>query len=216
MKSRDRVRIFLISGAVLLSIVFLIGGTVLSQNSTKASKRSDFPVLEPSPFLLAREVSFEDQVEASDLIVEATVENVHPVEIRELIPEKGSPEAFALEKSGGTSIVYAVLTVEMKAEDYIKGNADEIFEVTIAGFSVDSAPDFKVGERYLLTLHEYTDGSYTNVTPVSSYFFISDDDKVYPAGNDAPTLKYSGMGLSAAKQDMQFVSETVELAKSKR
>lgn len=216
MKNRDRVRIFLISGAVLLSIVFLIGSTVLSQNDAKASKRSDFPVLEPSPFLMTREVSLEEQVEASDLIVEATVHKVYPIESREFIPPEGSPEALVLEENGATSYLYNVLRVEMKADDYVKGNAGELFEVSIVAFNLDSSPDFKVGDRYLLTLHEYIDGGYANVTPVSSYFFIADDDKVYPAGNDAPTLKYSGMGLSAAKQDMQFVSETVELAKSKR
>ncbi len=61
----------------------------------------------------------------------------------------------------------------------------------------------------MLTLHEYIDGSYANVTPVSSYFFIADDNKIYPAGNDTPTLKYSGMNLSAAKRDIRSVVERV-------
>ena len=64
-------------------------------------------------------------------------------------------------------------------------------------------------DRYLLTLRQYIDGSYTNVTPVSSYFFIADDNKIYPAGNDTPTLKYSGMDLSAAKRDMRSVVKRV-------
>ena len=61
----------------------------------------------------------------------------------------------------------------------------------------------------MLTLHQSIDGSYTNVTSVSSYFFIADDDKIYPAGNDTPTLKYSGMDLSAAKRDIRSVVEQV-------
>ena len=53
-----------------------------------------------------------------------------------------------------------------------------------------------------MTLHESIDGSYTNVTSVSSYFFIANDDKVYPAGEDPWAQRFSGMNLSEFKQEI--------------
>lgn len=53
-----------------------------------------------------------------------------------------------------------------------------------------------------MALKEYTDGSYTNVTSVSSYFFIANDDKVYPAGEDPWAQRFSGTNLSEFKQEI--------------
>lgn len=197
----------IVSAVIIVGMIISLGCILLTLNSEHSSKRSDFPVLEPSPFLLTNEVAFEDQVEASELVVEATVQKVYPIEQRVLIPQKGSPEAAALAKNGDTSIVYNALVVEMKADDYIKGNAGETFKMSIVAYHLDSSPDFNVGDRFLLTLGEYVDGTYSPVTHVSSYFFVADDNKIYPAGNDTPTLKYSGMDLFSAKRDISIISE---------
>lgn len=183
---------------------------MFNYNDGKPSERSDFPVLEPSPLLMAREIPVEDQIKSADIVVDVTVLRVYPMEIRKFIPAKGSLEALALEKAGGKSIRYAFVKVEMQANDYMKGNAGGTFEMTIAGFNVDSIPDFQVGNRFLLTLADNDEGGFTVVTPVSSYFFIADDDKVYPAGNDTPTSRFSGMDLSDVKRDFSLIArETI-------
>ncbi|MFU7518018.1 hypothetical protein, partial [Clostridium sp. HCS.1] len=97
---------------------------------------------------------------------------------------------------GVKAAYYGALKVEMKAEEYVKGDAGETFMMSIVSVNLDSAPDFKVGDRFLLTLKRYIDGTYTNVSPVSSYFFIAHDEKAYPAGDDAPTQRFSGMDLN--------------------
>lgn len=171
------------------------------------SKRSDFPVLQPSSaYIILHDMPFEEQIDMSEIVVDATVNKVYPMETRKYIPEPGSAEARAYEEMGVKAAYYGALKVEMKAEEYVKGDAGETFMMSIVSVNLDSAPDFKVGDRFLLTLKRYIDGTYTNVSPVSSYFFIAHDEKAYPAGDDAPTQRFSGMDLNAVKQEIKEIA----------
>lgn len=201
----EATRNFLVLSLSVMMIVILGTGTpITAQEDEKPSKRSDFPVLQPSSaYSVTKEFPFEKQLELSEIVVDATVNKVYPKEKREYVPEPGSVEARVYEEMGVKNAYYSVLKVEMRANEYVKGNAGETFIMSIVAFNLDSAPDFKPGDRFLLTLDRYIDGTYCNVTPVSSYFFVAHDEKTYPAGDDAPTQRFSGKNLSAVKQDIK-------------
>lgn len=77
--------------------------------------------------------------------------------------------------------------------------------MSIVAFGLESSPDFQIGNRFILTLKKYTDGTYTPVTFVSSYFFVAEDDKVYPAGEESWTQKFSGMELSECVSEFEVI-----------
>jgi hypothetical protein len=49
------------------------------------------------------------------------------------------------------------------------------------------------------------DGTDTPVTFVSSYFFVAEDDKVYPAGEESWTQKFSGMELPECVSEFETI-----------
>ncbi len=190
----------IIFAVFLTTFSIAILGIFVGQN--QSSKRSDFPILHPSPAYILKDSSFEELIDISEVLVECEVARVHSIETREFIPEPGTQEAMAYEKMGITSSFYKILKIDMIKKECVKGNIDEFFTLSVVALNLDSAPDFKIGDRFIMALKEYIDGSYTNVTSVSSYFFIANDDKVYPAGEDPWAQRFSGMNLSEFKQEI--------------
>lgn len=195
--------------AVLTGILLVVLSTffyrLLTPSGNSSSKRSDFPVLKSPSMCMTRESSMEEQLEMSELVVDASVLAVYPLETRQFVPASGTYEAEIYEKLGITSSPYSVLKVKMKANEYIKGNAGDTFTMSIVAFGLESSPDFQIGNRFILTLKKYTDGTYTPVTFVSSYFFVAEDDKVYPAGEESWTQKFSGMELSECVSEFEVI-----------
>lgn len=200
---KKKLGIFAISCLAIIGLFLLIGFN-LSDNSS--SKRSDFPVLEPSPLMvITYEPTIKEQLDYADLIVEATVLDVSPIEDMLYVPLPGTEEAKIFKEEGSPEIRVTCKKVELQVDDYIKGNAGKKITMPIVSINLDSAPDFKVGDRFVLELIKYSGGGYTNASPVSSYFFIAHDNKVYPAGNDSETARFSGMDLSDFKKELRKI-----------
>ena len=190
----------------IFALVLLIGaGACFSFSTTETgSKRSDYPVLKPSPFyLISQEYTAEQLLEDSDLVIEATVQEVYPLDTIEHYPEPGSAEALSLQKAGTDHYDIPVQRVKLRVNDLILGEAEEYIIMPIVSVNLDSCPDFEPGDRFVLALREYMYGGFTNTAPVASYFFVSDDNKVYPAGEEQDFLRFSGMNLEQFKLTLE-------------
>ena len=59
---------------------------------------------------------------------------------------------------------------------------------------------YRKGDRFVLNLRKYIDGSYIPATCASSYFFIAHDDKVYVGSEESWSDDINGMSLPEFKQ----------------
>lgn len=191
---------------VAVAAVLILSGCSAKKN-VKSSSQSDYPTLPPVQFE-EREASVDSLVGYSTLIVDATVQNVLPDERRTEIPESGSFEENVDKKLGKSSDEYTVRPIELKINETLKGNApSDTITMYIPPLNLDCAPKFKAGDRLIFMLHEYPGGGYAAISAQQAYFYVAQDDKVYPAVVNDKLKSESGKSLSTFKKEIHQFAE---------
>jgi hypothetical protein len=165
--------------AVLCAIIFGFGTIlVCSMLLYHSSRQSNYPILLTPTAVATIDTSLDDQVSASSLIVDATVVNVLPDEVREYIPQKGSAEAKIYQKRGISETQYSIRPVKLKVNDTLKGEgADQTITIYLTPAELDCSPNFKAGDRMVFMLTQYIGGGYTATTLQDGYYYVSADNK---------------------------------------
>ncbi|MCI9274060.1 MAG: hypothetical protein HFE39_08945 [Clostridiales bacterium] len=179
-------------GIVLLSALFIIPNL-----TTHSSSQSDYPAL-PHPTLVATyETTLEEQLDSADFVIDATVMEVKPEVQTTYTPEKGSAEEKLQEK--GVDYTSRKLPIALAVNEVCQGEySSDTITIYISAFAIDCIPDFQPGDRALFLLKKFGE-EYGTVTLQESFFYIADDQKVYPANYTESLKETSGMRLSQWK-----------------
>jgi hypothetical protein len=171
--------------------------------SAKASKQSDYPVLPVPAQADTVNLSLNTQVSASSLVVDATVVNVLDETTEKYTPESGTFEANVNKKLDKTYSEFKERPVVLKINDTLKGTpSSQTITMYIGPFALDCSPAFKTGDRLVFML-AYGSGEYYATTLQQSYFYISDDNKIYPAVPTDKLKGYSGDNVDDFKQEIK-------------
>lgn len=185
--------------------LFFIGAVVLTGTVLailfwpRGSKQSDFPLLEEKGTLSYVTPPLEEQIQKSELIVDATVSEILPTEQREY-----HSTSEDMEEGLEEVLYYSVDPVVFTVNEVISGEIQDSFCFMLPPALSGLKPDFQVGDRFILTLIPYEDG-YSTTTPVTSYFYVADDEKAYPASLKEPVARFSGMKLQDFKNELRVL-----------
>lgn len=197
--------------ATICASVVIVGiaSLLIAHSLTRASAQSDYPKLSAPAsisFAGSPDTTLTQQVSNSKLVVDATVVKVLPDETRVFTPEKGSGEAKIYKKKGISSSTYTVRPVELKINDTLKGSSkSDTITMYLTPVEMDSSPDFKTYKHLVFMLSDYISGGYTPTTLQDGYYYISDDNKVYPAVNSNKLKTYSGVTVDDFKRDIKNI-----------
>ena len=200
---KPKKRTIVIVAACILAAALGIGGFLIYEQ-VRPSRQSDFPPPKESG-LLGFSVRFdvEEQVETADLVIQGTVTKVlEPEEIEEPGPV---PEEYAEIMGGGGTRIITYHHFEIAVEDVIKGNpGSDTIQLTVVGSNVDEIPPLTNGRNMIFCLDKYEDpGDYGIISTTDGFYYISKDEKVYPADPTDVMERVSGMELSALKEEMR-------------
>ncbi len=188
------VLVLFISGTTVYTAGLLDGSSMEPFMNHRSSNQSDYPILPPCSAGISVLSTLSDQVKESDLVVDATVVSILPDETHTYSPESGSTEAAINDKAGGADTFY-VGSVIFSINEVIIGSAKAQITMCISPIALDCSPKFKKGDRMILMLVEAEDGSYYPTTLQQSYYYISEDKRVYPALLTKENKKDSGRKL---------------------
>ena len=176
--------------------------------AVKPSSQEDYPVL-PFPELMSyRAPDLATQVNDATLIVDATVDEVKPVETRVFVPEEGTGEKAIYDKQGIGFSTYQVQPIYFTVNDKLMGtDSSERILLYLKNYQVGGyAPDFQPGDHFILLLCEYEDG-YQTMAAQEGFFYVAADDKVYPARVSEKTRSHSGQSLSSFKSEIHSLAQ---------
>lgn len=161
----------------------------------KKSSQSDYPTLSVPAQVECVTLGLNELVAGSSLIVDATVVEVLPDEKKEYNPDSSVSQAYA--KRGVFQTQYTVKPVVLHINQVIKGNlTDKEITMYLAPVQIDCAPKFKTGDRLVFMLNPYVIGGYSPSTCQQSYYYVSNDNKIYPALLSNESKNISGMSLN--------------------
>lgn len=163
----------------------------------RGSKQSDFKLFDNPPIASVGAVSFEDQMEETEIIADVTVKQLLPDVTRQYIPTE-----YEETELGMLPFEYTVKRVELTVNETWAGAENETLTMTISPVGSFCTPDFHVGDRFVMILSPYDEG-YGLVSIISSCFYVADDEKVYPGTLQQPMARVSGMDLTSFKQELQ-------------
>lgn len=198
----------IVCSVIVMSAAVLAGfGRSASGNDRRTSRQSDYPDL-PEPGLVCEQpASLSDQVQDASLIADATVLRVLEEEEREYVPEKGSTEEAIYKKAGAAKDIYTVRPIELNINETLKGHPkDKKIMMYIPPVALDSSPAFKSGDRLVFMLNPYIDGGYSSVTMQDGYYYVSEDDRIYPAKVTELLQKESGKKLKDFRSEIRKLS----------
>ncbi len=187
--------------AVALSVV-VSGFAVIMSLLTKKPADNPYPVLENPPLLLLAEpASVKEIADVADTIFVGKVLKVMDSVEQDIEYEEGSVEEQISKKLGTASAnATEIYPVEVSITQVIKGDIEKGSTVIIyrSALSVDYEPDLKEGDEmvFVTNRNDYWDG-YIAVHPHAGYFYISDDNTVYPAFRSESFNKTSGIKLES-------------------
>ena len=198
----------IVCSVILVSAAILAGsGRPASGNDRRTSSQSDYPELPTSGLVCEQPASLSDQIQESSLIVDATVSRVLEDEEREYVPEKGSAEEKMFKKAGTTRDQFTVRPIELNINETLKGHPkDKKIMMYIPPVALESSPAFKTGDRLVFMLNPYIDGGYSSVTMQDGYYYVSEDDRVYPAKVTELLQKESGKKLKDFRSEIRKLS----------
>lgn len=203
-KSKRRLVVFISIGITIL----LIGALALWVFLIPHSKQSDYPELSHPSLVLTIDTTLEEQMQATDLAINATVVEVKAEETKQYIPEKGSAEE-KIQQKNGTDFTFRMLPIELKINEVLAGDfSSDTITIYISPFAIDCIPEFKPGDQAVFLLTDYGD-TYGPTTLQDSFFYIAKDNKVYPANYTEALKKTSGIRLSDLKTMIQEASASV-------
>ncbi|MGI5895529.1 MAG: hypothetical protein ACOX6U_01105 [Oscillospiraceae bacterium] len=183
---------------VFICIGFLLIAAILAAVFwPRGSKQSDFKLFDNPPMASVGAVSFEDQMEETQIIADVTVKQLLPDVTRQYIPTE-----YEETELGMLPFEYTVKRVELTVNETWAGAENETLIMTISPVASFCVPDFNIGDRFVMILNPYDEG-YGLVSIISSCFYVAGDEKVYPGTLQQPMTRVSGMDLTSFKQELQ-------------
>lgn len=189
---------------VLCCTVGLSLAVTAVSNTNASSSQGDYPVLPQGPassnimdFNLGM-MSF-----LSDSIVVAQVQELLPQQDSERA-DNSSPLDFLFQNQLGGKEKPQEFPVKLKIEKNIKGDAQRGQVITLARTgSLEYQPKLHDGDRMVLFLQRDKDGQYTVLAPQHAYFYVAQDEKVYPALLTSDLQETSGMKVNAFAREVK-------------
>lgn len=168
---------------------------------TGASVYNPYPELQNPAIGYFQDASVERQIEegnASALLI--TVKEVLPSFEKESDPEWFGGEELLEEKgvSDLPGIPYQPYLIEIEqclVGDEPTGEA----KLMIGGVLLECSPEMKEGDRFVLLCGQKEDGYYYPCTCSQSFFYLSDENRVYPGSRTDSFLPYTGMTVDMFK-----------------
>lgn len=168
---------------------------------TGASVYNPYPELQNPAIGYFQDVSVERQIKegkASALLI--TVKEVLPSFEKESDPDWFGGEAL-LEQKGVSDlpgIPYQPYLIEI--EQCLAGEEPEgEAKLMIGGALLECSPEMKEGDRFVLLCGLKEDGYYYPCTCSQSFFYVSDENRVYPGSRTENYLPYTGMTIDMFK-----------------
>jgi len=198
-------------------VLFVCTAILLSRIlSGPHSSQSDYPVLPEFDAMISirKIIDLKDLIHSADLVVVGTVIEVQPAENVVFIPVSGSPEVMIQDKiesqtgKKGTSAPVTRFPVKIRIEDILKGSPDTTEVVLIrSSLTMDATPVLTENMRMIFFLNkQVTLETYVTTSLGESYFYISGDQRVYPAALTDAVESASGMKLDAFKHKINDLS----------
>ena len=168
---------------------------------TGVSVYNPYPELQNPAIGYFQDAPVERQIEegnASALLIR--VKEVLPSFEKESDPDWFGGEALLEEKgvSDLPGIPYQPYLIEIEqclAGDEPAGEA----KLMIGGALLECSPEMKEGDRFVLLCGQKEDGYYYPCTCSQSFFYVSDENRVYPGSRTDSFLPYTGMTVEMFK-----------------
>ncbi|HIS68151.1 MAG TPA: hypothetical protein IAA58_02110 [Candidatus Gallacutalibacter stercoravium] len=175
--------------------------------AVKPSSQDDYPELPFPPNIHYRTPDLAMVVNDATLIVDATVDEVKPVENRVFVPEEGTGEKAIYDKQGISSSTYQVQPIYLTVNEKLMGTDDsKRILMYIRHIQIGCMPNFQPGDRFIFVLREYEDG-YRTIAIHEGIYYVAADDKVYPARVSEKTRSHSGQSLSSFKSEIHSLAQ---------
>lgn len=200
-------RRWLAVGFILLILCCTVGlalAVTAASNTKISSSQEDYPVLPQGPASSGiMDFNLGMMSYLSDSIVVA--------QVQELLPQRDSNRAdnsssldFLFQNKLGGKQKPQEYPVKLKIQKNIKGEAQRGETITLARTgSLDYQPQLRDGDRMILFLQRDQDGEYTILAPQHGYFYVAQDEKVYPALPASDLQETSGMKVNAFAREVK-------------
>jgi len=198
--------------SILICMVAFMGIAIMTacgHDKLGSSHQSDYPTLPPPALISEVPLGLSDLVRESSLIVDATVSRVLQDEELEFVPKKGSTDEKLSKKAGMTKDKFTVRPIELRINETLKGHAEEEGKkimMYITPVALEISPKFKEGDRLVFMLNPYSRGGYTAVALQDGYYYIAEDERIYPANLTQQLKKESGKTLKDFKKEIKSLS----------
>lgn len=202
--SRKKYVIGIIGLCILVAISITSFSLILKQD-IKHSSQSDYLLLKQSPALDVVDFTGTDMLTfMSDVIVEGKIIEVLPSEENNYTPQEDTPEAQILKKMGQDSFKNSLNPIKIQVISALKGEIPKEIILYRSILSVEYEPELKKGDRmiFFLSNNKKTEDGFSIIHPHAGYFYISEDDKVYPSELTNAFKNDSGKRLNDFKQNI--------------
>lgn len=205
-KSRFFSVCFGLAAALLLAACTV--SAALAKPLPKASSREDYPELPPmcSALSLCVDFTFEEYVNCSQLVVDATVKGKWPGKFVPSPPKAASldqtPQEIWRLKDHLTAPYYVELTIN---DVWIGSVESSSIILKLPDYAHHLSPIFYSGSRVILFLEPDSTEDQVYIAPTSngSLYYVADDQKIYPAFLSTTLTGYSGKKLYQFKQNVR-------------
>jgi len=202
--SRKKCFFEIIGLLVLITISITVFSLIIKENINYSSQ-SDYPMLKQPLALDVVDFTGTDMLTyMSDVIVEGKINEILPSEENNYNPQESTPESQILEKLGQDTFKNSFNPVKIQVISTLKGEEPKEIILYRSVFSAEYEPELKKGETmiFFLNNNKKSDNVFSIIHPHAGYFYVSEDNKVYPAELTSAFEKDSGKGLNDFKQNI--------------
>lgn len=166
------------------------------------SSQDDYPVLpESTANATTLPLSFAYLSSQSDLIIKGTVmEQLNEVEKTMTFEPETDAEGNVIREI--PSAAFSFDQYRIQVDDVIRGDAGKEIVLQRNLMFTSASPELSDGSRMIFFLAE-NDGVYYPLAEQEAYYYVAEDNRVYPAQFMDCTRAYSGMGLSEFKKEIR-------------
>lgn len=197
---------FILFFTIVLSIT--ISAFFSSSISLKKKSENPYSVLKSPPTMSLREPkNVEEICENADVVFVGQIKEVmNPIEKQVELPENSAENILNEKYNNKNTSTVKVFPVKVEVIQSIKGKLQtkELITVIRSSVTVDYEPEMLKGNRmiFVADYNGYWDG-YVVTHPHAGYFYVTDDEKVYPAHMSESFDKVSGNTLKTITRVMK-------------
>lgn len=186
----------------LFALVLVVSAFPFVQ--TGADVLNPYPALNSPAFFYPMEFPIDQQIQNGALVFLFTVEEALPSFEIEGSPDWLGGEELCEEK--GISHIPGIpyYPYRIRIEKSLFGNVPTgEAKLMIGGAVADSAPQMKPGDRFIVTATlKEEEGYYYPAACDQSFFYVSEDNRVYPGCRSKSFLRYTGMTIGMFEREI--------------